>query len=80
MTPADRLLAEALRLPEAERSALAASLIASLEATADPDADTAWGEEIQRRMEELDSGLVRPIPWTEARRLIVEDTDNSSES
>jgi hypothetical protein len=79
MTP-DQLFAEALRLPEAERSALAARLIESLESTADPDAEPAWDEEIRQRLRELDSGSVRQVPWAEARRLILESTDDSSES
>jgi hypothetical protein len=34
---------------------------------ADP---SAWSEEIKRRIAELDSGKVKPIPWEEARRQI----------
>jgi Putative addiction module component len=30
-----------------------------------------WGDEIARRIEELDSGKVIPIPWAEARRQVV---------
>jgi Putative addiction module component len=31
-------------------------------------ADEEWKEEIARRIRELDSGKVKPIPWAEARR------------
>jgi hypothetical protein len=30
----------------------------------------AWDEEIKRRIEEIDSGKVKPIPWAKARRQI----------
>jgi len=73
MTPeADRVLQEALRLPPEARAALAGSLIDSLDETVDPDAEQAWAAEIQRRSRELASGRVKPVPWSEARRRIVE--------
>ena len=66
-----------MRLPPAEREALAGQLFDSLE-TNDPDAEVAWQAEIERRIAELDQGRVKPIPWTEARRMIFEDTDDSA--
>ena len=30
-----------------------------------------WSEEIRRRLDEVDTGTVRPIPWSEARRRIL---------
>jgi putative addiction module component (TIGR02574 family) len=66
-----RVLAEALSLPTAARAALAAELIASLDEQVDPDAETAWSAEIRRRLDEIDSGAVRPIPWSDARRRIL---------
>src|SRR5438105_9239052 len=62
----------ALNLPERERADLAARLIDSLDPAQDEAADAAWAAEIQRRMDELDKGLVQPIPWEEARRMILE--------
>jgi hypothetical protein len=38
---------------------------------ADEGAEAAWGEEIGERVRELDSGAVAPIPWSEARRMIL---------
>ena len=73
--PVDQLLQEALRLPEPERSALAARLIESLDALPEDDAAVAWDAEIRQRLDELDAGHSRPVPWAEARRLILEDDD-----
>jgi putative addiction module component (TIGR02574 family) len=49
---------------------LAGSLLESLDETVDASAEEAWSQEIARRIEELDSGKVKPIPWAEARRQI----------
>ncbi len=65
-----RLLAEALKLPQDARAALAASLLDSLDQEVDEDAESAWQAEIDRRLRELDSGRVKPVPWSEARRRI----------
>jgi putative addiction module component (TIGR02574 family) len=67
---AKQLLAEALRLSDGDRAALAGELIQSLEREIDPDAEAAWSEEIRARLERLDAGTARTIPWTEARRRI----------
>jgi putative addiction module component (TIGR02574 family) len=64
------LLKQALALPAAARAALAGSLLESLEDTVDALAEEAWRQEIAHRIEELDSGRVKPIPWAEARRQI----------
>ena len=50
----------ALRLPRAERARLAERLIASLDE--DAGIEQAWAEEIRRRVGELRSGAVQPIP------------------
>jgi putative addiction module component (TIGR02574 family) len=62
----------ALQLPEAERAGLAARLIESLDPAMDDDAEAAWGEEIQKRIEEIDQGKVPMISWEDARRMILE--------
>lgn len=64
------LLKEALKLPPEARAALAGSLLDSLDQEVDEDAETAWHAEIDRRLKEIDSGKVKPIPWSEARRRI----------
>jgi putative addiction module component (TIGR02574 family) len=71
MTPeVSELLKKALSLPPEARAALAGSLLNSLDETVDPCLEEAWSQEIVRRMEELDSGKVKPVPWAEARRQI----------
>jgi putative addiction module component (TIGR02574 family) len=72
------LLAEALRLPEEERGDLVAQLLESFDPGADPDVEAAWGQEIRQRLDDLDTGAVRAVPWPEARRLILEDADDSA--
>jgi putative addiction module component (TIGR02574 family) len=64
------LLKKALALPPEARAALAGSLLESLDDTVDASAEEEWNEEIARRVQELDSGKVKPIPWAEARRQI----------
>jgi putative addiction module component (TIGR02574 family) len=66
-----KLLEDALKLPEEARAALAGSLIDSLDDTVDPDAESVWAEEIARRLEEIDRGKVKTVPWFEARRQIL---------
>ena len=57
-----------MALPAAARADLASSLIDSLDETLDDDVEAAWQQEIAHRVEELESGKVRTIPWTEVRR------------
>jgi putative addiction module component (TIGR02574 family) len=64
------LLQKALALPPEARAALAGSLLESIDGTVDASAEEEWNKEIARRIEELDSGKVKPIPWEEARRQI----------
>jgi putative addiction module component (TIGR02574 family) len=71
-----RLLDEALQLPPAEREAMAGRLFDSLEPD-DPEAETAWQAEIERRIAEMDQGTAKPITWAEARQMIFRDADES---
>ena len=64
------LLKKALALPPEARAALAGSLLESLDDTVDASAEEEWNDEIARRIKELDSGKVKPIPWAEARRQV----------
>jgi putative addiction module component (TIGR02574 family) len=65
---ANELLKRALTLPITERAELAGSLIESLDSSKDKSVRAAWDAEIARRMEELDSGKVKPISIEQARR------------
>jgi putative addiction module component (TIGR02574 family) len=64
------LLKEALQLPPDARAALAGSLLDSLDQEVDEDAEIAWQSEINRRIKEIDSGEMKTVPWSEARRKI----------
>lgn len=68
---AKHLLDEALKLPMDARAALAGSLLESLDEEIDEDSEAAWRAELDRRIRELDSGAVRPVPWAEARKRIL---------
>ena len=64
------LLKKALALPAEARAALAGSLLDSLDEAVDPAAEALWENEIAKRIEELDAGKARTVPWTEVRRRI----------
>jgi putative addiction module component (TIGR02574 family) len=69
------LLAELMRMPEADRAEAAARLLESLDGDPDPDADAAWADEIKARLDDVRAGRVAPVPWEEARRQILADDD-----
>ena len=69
---AAEILKDALALPTEARAALAGSLLESLDTEVDEDAEAAWATEVNRRVAELDSGLVKTIPWAEMRRRLAE--------
>ena len=77
-TTARQIYDNALQLPDSERAELAAWLIESLDPEVDGDIDVAWDSEIQRRIQELDKGTVTAVPWPEARRMILGQSDGSS--
>lgn len=66
-TLTEELYKKALDLDERERAILAARLMESLDTEVEEGVEAAWLAEIERRMEELDSGKVRCIPWDEVR-------------
>jgi putative addiction module component (TIGR02574 family) len=67
---ATELLKKALTLPDEERAALAGSLIESLDTAVDESAEAAWNQEIERRIENLDSGRAKVVPWEDIRSWI----------
>jgi putative addiction module component (TIGR02574 family) len=73
MSAKDNVIHEALRLNDAERLEVAEALYESLEGPADPDAEQAWDAEIKRRVERIDAGEAKLVPWPEARRRIAGD-------
>ncbi|HZA54841.1 MAG TPA: addiction module protein [Candidatus Udaeobacter sp.] len=74
-----RVLEEALRLPPEARAALAGHLLDSLDDSVDEDAEADWGKEIARRIDELDKGTAKTVPWSVARRQVLGRARGSSE-
>lgn len=69
MSPsAAKLLEQVLTLDEKDRASVAGALIESLHEEVDPDAEEAWDVEIRRRVDELESGSVESVPWSEVRQ------------
>jgi putative addiction module component (TIGR02574 family) len=80
MSPsAKRVLEDALALPEDARTDLVEALIESLEPPAESPAEVeaAWAEEIARRLKDVETGAVKPIPWDEARKMIFGPRDDT---
>ena len=65
--PAAEILRDALELPDDARAALVDSLLESLDTEVDDDVEEAWREEIFRRLQQIDSGAAKMIPWEEVR-------------
>jgi putative addiction module component (TIGR02574 family) len=62
------LLRDALSLPAEARAALVDTLLESLDdVQVDDDAEAAWRQEIYRRLQQIDGGTVRLIPWDDAK-------------
>lgn len=56
------LVEEAKQLPYGERAELIEQLIASSAQDIDPAVEKAWGDELQRRLKEIEDGKVQLIP------------------
>jgi len=65
---AKKVLEEALTLPPPERADLAVTLLDSLDEQEDEGVEQAWAHEIERRIQDVESGAVKMMPWSEARR------------
>jgi putative addiction module component (TIGR02574 family) len=70
MTAAERLLTEALGLPERERADLAARLLESLDEADGRDVDEDWAAEIERRCAAIDAGDAVTSDWNQVRQRI----------
>lgn len=69
MTPeVSKLLERALALSIEEQEALADSLISNLGGKIDEGVVAAWDAEIARRIQELDSGTSKTVPWEKVRK------------
>jgi len=59
----DEIYQTALTLPEEERAELIGALLDSLDREVEEGVEEAWRAEIDRRVRELESGVVQSIPW-----------------
>lgn len=68
MAESAKVLEDALALPPKERARIAHRLLDSLDdADEDPaEVEAAWAVEIERRVAEVESGQVEPVPFDEA--------------
>lgn len=67
MADYDTLLADAARLPIADRIQLIDALWDTLPVDSLPPLTDEWVAEIQRRSAEYDSGLAKTVPWEQVR-------------
>jgi putative addiction module component (TIGR02574 family) len=66
-TPVNELFRQASELDEHDRATLAGLLLESLEHEVDEHVESAWQEEIERRLAELDADRVKLVPWDEVK-------------
>jgi len=69
----ERILAEVRRLPILRRAALAASILETLDASPNPDAERKWDDEADLRLQELEDGRVSPISSETLRERLLGD-------
>lgn len=67
---AERVLADALRLPPRARASIAGNLILSLDRSQDSDAEAAWAGEIDRRLDNFEASKREAVSWDEVKRRI----------
>lgn len=70
---AETLLHEAMKLAVSERAELASELLASLEGEPEEEVEAAWAAEIQRRIERIEAGSEKLLPWADVKRRIDRD-------
>jgi len=64
---AEQILEQAKALSDAERADLAEQLLDSVSPSSDPEYQAAWTAEIQKRLQDFDTGKTKGIPWEEVR-------------
>ena len=62
------MLREALSLPPRARADIAGTLLHSLDVKDDPEIEAAWAAEIERRVNEVNSGKVSLVSWEQVRK------------
>ena len=72
--PVEELFRQAAELDEHDRATLAGLLLESLEHETDADVESAWQEEIARRLAELDASRVQLVSWDEVKAKLMRHT------
>ena len=62
------IVEQSLKLSPTERAEVAEKLIVSLDEVPDADVEQAWQEEIQKRLQQIERGEVKTIPWEEVQK------------
>jgi putative addiction module component (TIGR02574 family) len=70
MASQQAILAQAMQLSREQRAEVARELIASLDEPAEPDVESAWLAEVERRLHAVDSGASATLPWEVVRERI----------
>lgn len=65
--PAEKLMAESMKLSTSERAALAADLLASLDGEPEEGVEAAWAAEIERRVRRVTCGQAHFEDWVLVR-------------
>ena len=73
-TPVGDLFRQASALDEHGRATLAGLLLESLEHEIDEDVESAWQEEIERRLGELDANSLELVSWEEVKAKLLKST------
>jgi putative addiction module component (TIGR02574 family) len=64
----EKITKAAMDLPPRQRLALASVLLESADAAFDPDAETAWDDEIRERIRAIDEGRVTGVAYEDVMR------------
>ena len=70
--PARDIFSAALDLPQADRLELASRLIASVDGPDEPEWETAWEEEVERRDRVEPGGREPAAPWSQVRARVLQ--------
>jgi putative addiction module component (TIGR02574 family) len=73
-TRVGNLFRQASALDEHDRATLAGLLLESLEQEVDEDIESAWKEEIEQRLAELDAGHIELVSWEEVKAKLMRST------
>ena len=77
---AKRIFEAAMRLPDAERAALASVLKDSIgDGASFEEIEAAWIAEAERRREDLRAGRTNAVPWQDVRREIFDMVERARE-